>query len=309
MIVAAYLTLPATAGAQTKGISFNKFDDRVEVLLDGRPVTTFQFHSKWDKPFLYPIRTLSGTILSRGYPVEPRAGEEQDHAWHRGIWYGHGDINGEDFWREKPDHSTSRLVLDGEPRTSGSTLEVRLAMMTPKGKRLGTIGEKYTFSADGANLLIDSTISVIADRNEALRFGDSDDGGFAFRLSDEFRQDRGAELMNSDGLTGTEKIWGKPARWVKFSAKVNGKPAGVAILDHPSNLRAPTGWHARGYSLNAANPFAAGSFAKDKKKVDGSWTLPAGDTLTLRYLVLVHDGDLNREGVERYFSKFAKYRK
>ena len=67
-VASCFLVLPAIAEAQTAGVSFNKFDDRVEVLLDGRPVTTFHFHSKWDKPFLYPIRTLSGTILSFGIP-------------------------------------------------------------------------------------------------------------------------------------------------------------------------------------------------------------------------------------------------
>jgi Methane oxygenase PmoA len=78
----------------------------------------------------------------------------------------------------------------------------------------------------------------------------------------------------------------------------------VAILDHPSNLRHPTGWHARGYSLNAANPFALGSFSKDKKK-DGSYTLPAGQQLRLRYLVVVHEGELTSGRMEQYFSTFA----
>ena len=305
-VFAAATCLFVVAGAESGKVTFNRGPDRVEVLLNGQPVTAFRFNPKWDKPFLYPIRTLSGTVISRGYPVESRPGEEQDHAWHRGIWYGHGDVNGEDFWREKADGTTSRLVMDGEPKTSANTLDVRLAMMTPKGKRLGTIRETYAFSRDGPNLLIDSTISVIANGGEALRFGDTDDGGFAVRLSDDFRQDRGAELINSEGLTGTENIWGRPARWVKYSAKINGRSTGVAILDHPSNLRSPTGWHARRYSLNAANPFATGSFARKKNPAEGAWTLPAGETLTLRYLLIIHDGELNPAGVERYFQTFAK---
>ena len=212
--------------AQEHGFSLKRFDDRVEVALDGKPYTTFHFHSKWDKPFLYPIRTASGLVISRGYPIEPRPGEEHDHAWHRGIWYGHGDINGEDFWREIPEKGTARLVLAGEPKTDGSTLDASLAMMTAKGKRMGTIGERYGFRQDGQNVLIDSTITISADGGQSLRFGDSDDGGFGFRLSDEFRQDRGAELTNSEGLKGIENIWGKPARWVKYSATTGGKRAG-----------------------------------------------------------------------------------
>lgn len=282
--------------------------DRVDVALDGRPWTAFHFNAKWDKPFLYPIRTASGTVISRGWPVEPREGDEQDHVWHRGIWYGHGDVNGEDFWREKPDKTTARLVLMGEPKlASGSkgVLEAILAMTGAKGNRLGTITERYEFRRETSQVLIDSTIAIAADQGAPLKFGDTDDGGFGFRLSTEFRQDRGADLTNSDGLRGTEKIWGKPAKWVKYRAAINGRHAGLAVFDHPSNLRHPTGWHARGYSLCSANPFAAGSFANDKK-IDGSYTLPAGQTLKLRYLAVIFDGDLEPEAAERLFARFAK---
>ena len=91
---------------------------------------------------------------------------------------------------------------------------------------MGTVGERYGFRRERNRLLIDSRISVAADQGTALKFGDSDDGGFGFRLATEFRQDRGAELMNSDRLTGTENIWGKPARWVKYTATINGKTGG-----------------------------------------------------------------------------------
>jgi hypothetical protein len=287
------------------GITFEHIPDRVDVKLDGKPLTAFHYGAKWDKPFLYPVRTVSGRVISRGWPVEPRAGEQEDHAWHRGIWWGHGDINGQDFWREKPDKSTSRLVIDGKPKTSGDSLEVKLAMITPAGKRLGTVTERYTFRADKNHVVIDTAITIEANGGESLRFGDTDDGGFAFRLADEFRQDRGARLVNSENLTGTEQLWGKPARWTDYSASAGGKAAGVAILDHPSNLRHPTRWHARGYSLNAANPFALRSFTRNKDD-DGSYTLPAGKQLRFRYLVIVHEGELTRDSIERYFTSFAK---
>jgi hypothetical protein len=286
-----------------------RHSDRIDVLLGGKPLTALHFNTKWDKPFLYPIRTVSGLVVSRGWPVEPRAGEEQDHPWHRGIWFGHGDINGEDFWREKTDGSTSRLIVSGEPRVSAAagagTLEVSLEMVTPKGARVGTITERYRFRREGNLILIDSAVSIRADRGVPLRFGDTEDGGFGFRLSDEFREDRGAELMNSDRLTGTGKIWGHTAKWVKYSASVGGKRAGVALLDHPSNLRHPTGWHARGYSLCAANPFAARSFT-GQSTADGSYTVASGQTLQLRYLLVVHDGDLSPDAVDKLFASYAR---
>ena len=77
------------------------------------------------------------------------------------------------------------------------------------------------------------------------------------------------------------------------------------MLDHPSNLRHPTRWHARGYSLCAANPFALGSFTKNKSN-DGSYTLPARQSLKLRYLIVVNEDELPPAAVERIFTRFAK---
>jgi hypothetical protein len=118
------------------------------------------------------------------------------------------------------------------------------------------------------------------------------------RLRDEFRQDRGAVLRNSEGLRGTENIWGKPARWVDYSAEVEGRETGVAMYDHPENLRNPGRWHARGYGLCAANPFALGDFTGDES-LDGGYQIPAGGELALRYKVVIHEGpgfDPDRNG-------------
>lgn len=295
----------ADAGKAKQKITLKRAEDRVDVLLAGKPLTAFHYEKKWDKPFLYPIRTAAGLVLSRGFPLEPRDGEHQDHAWHRGIWYGHGDINGEDFWREIPEKKTSRLVLNGEPKLSGSTLRVSLAMMAGKGPRIGTIDESYRFSSTAKNVLIESTITIHADAGTPLKFGDTDDGGFGFRLSDDFRQDHGALMTNSEGQTGTEKMWGKPAKWVDYSAKTAGSFAGMAVLDHPKNLRYPTRWHARNYSLCAANPFALASFTGDKS-ADGSYTVPAGASLTFRYLVILHDGEMTAEAINQQFDAFAR---
>ena len=298
-------TESAASATAVEGVTLSRFDDRVKIALDGKPFTNFYYQQKWDKPFLYPIRTVSGIAISRGFPVQPREGETHDHPWHRGLWYGHGDINGEDFWREQSDKGTARLPLSEAPTISANTLDVKLAMTTAANVRMGTIDERYSFSRDKSNFLIDTTITIAADAEKPLRFGDTDDGGFGFRLSDDFREDRGVDMENSEGLKGSKQMWGQPARWVRYSATVNGKRAGLVMLDHPSNLRYPTRWHARGYALCAANPFALSSFTKDKA-ADGSYTLPAGKTLRLRYLVIVHEGDISRESIEQYFSNFQK---
>lgn len=276
----------------------------IDLVSGGKIATRLYWGEEWDKPFLYPIRTVSGRVLSRGWPMEPREGDSQDHTWHRGIWYGHGNINGADFWREQGREKTARLIAKAPPRASGAAAAVELAMMPPSGFAIGSMRQEFRLADRGDVRVMDVAITIRADAGQALTFGDTGDGGFAFRLCEAFREDKGARLRNSDGLEGTKSIWGKPARWVDYRATIGGGSAGVAILDHPSNLRHPSRWHARGYGLNAANPFALRSFTKDPA-ADGSYTLPAGQSLTLRYRTLVYDG---APDIERFWAEYSRQR-
>ena len=79
----------------------------------------------------------------------------------------------------------------------------------------------------------------------------------------------------------------------------------MAILDHPGSFRHPTHWHARGYSLFAANPFGLHDFYGDDTK-DGSYLLPEGKTLRFLYRVYIHSGDADQAGVEQEFQAFAE---
>jgi hypothetical protein len=125
-----------------------------------------------------------------------------------------------------------------------------------------------------------------------------------FRFRDEFMQDRGATLMNADGLVTTEKIWGKRARWVDYSTTIGGEKVGVTIMDHPRNPKYPTYWHARGYGLCAANPFGERDFSNDKNR-DGSLTVPAGGRIEFRYRIVIHPGDAQSAGAEQLSSAYA----
>jgi hypothetical protein len=240
-------------------------------------------HQGYPKPFLFPILAPDGTVLSRGWPVSPRSGDKEDHTWHRGIWWGHGDINGHDFWREQA--GTGSIRVDSQPKPN----QLEQTLLTSKGEPLATLSTRYRIARKKDATIIDASFALQSKQD--LRFGDTDDGGFGIRLREEFREDRGATLLNSSGQKGAKQIWGKPADWTDYSTLIDNKPYGVAILSHPTNLRHPAGWHARNYGLNSANPFAASSFAEEKGGQRGAYTLPAGQTLRLNYRVILHLGD------------------
>ncbi len=253
-------------------------------------------------------------VLTRGFPVEEIAGESRDHRWHRGLFFGHGDIQGIDFWREIGPEKTrfplpvGTIVLRAVGRVQkleeAAVVTAIFDLVAPEQRRLGGLRHHYRFHKLGAHSAIDATLVLTADAGQSLKMGDTEEGTFAIRVAPGLRQDQGATLRNAQGLIGTENIWGKASRWVDYSGRVGGKAAGIAIFDHPSNPRHPTHWHARGYGLFSANPFGEHDFYGDPSR-DGSLTIEGGKTLTLRYRVVVHDGDgasIDLESLHRSYS-------
>jgi hypothetical protein len=288
-------------------VKFRSGESRVDVVIDGHPFTTFHYGDQWDKPFFQPLRSPSHTVITRSFPLEKVEGETSDHVWQRGLLLAHGDINGVDFWRELGRDKTGRTICTAPVTKAGKTLGTLRAdcqLVPPTGGPLGTVIQSYGFQCAPGRCFIDVTVTVAADKGVPLKMGDTEEGTMALRLADEFREDHGASLTNSEGLSGTSNIWGKRARWVDYSTKIKGELVGAAILDHPSNPKHPTYWHARGYGLLSANPFGEHDFLKDKTR-DGSITIPAGDKLTFRYRVVIHAGSAESAGIEQLYAAFA----
>lgn len=295
--------IPLLALAQ---VEFRETPGKVEIAIDGKPFSNLHYGPEWAKPFLHPLRSVSGVVVTRGYPVEQIEGENKDHKWHHGLWYAHGDVNGVDFWRDLGPEKTGRMVVTGKPKTAGNRMTLDAELVTPKQTVLGTVREVFRFARTGSSHVVDVLVSVRADRGIDLKMGDTEEGAFGLRLADEFRQERGVAMNNSAGDTGRD-IWGKRAKWVDYSSTIKGGKLGVLVMDHPSNPKHPTYWHARPYSLCSANPFGERDFEKDKSR-DGSVTIPAGGKLEFRYRVIIHPGGLDEIAPQRLFNDFARTR-
>jgi hypothetical protein len=79
----------------------------------------------------------------------------------------------------------------------------------------------------------------------------------------------------------------------------------LVICDHPKNISYPTFWHARGYGLFAANPFGVFDFTKKEKSLN--YTLPAGESATFRYRVIINSGSyLSEKEINDFADEFEK---
>ena len=290
LVAAALLTVPVFAAVEVKQSA-----DKVDITIDGQPFTTLHYGASTKKPFLAPLRAASGVIVTRRWPMEDVQGETRDHPHHQGLWFNHGNVNGVNFWEHGGRNAPfGTIVTDKITSAKGGSKSGEVALEARwvdfDGKALLRENRKMTFSGDANNRIVDVDITLTA-LDQPVKFGDTKEGSFGIRLSDQLREARGTGTMtNASGASKMKDVWGKPSPWVDYSGTVDGQPVGIAIFDHQQNPKHPTTWHARDYGLFAANPFGDHDFYNDKTK-DGSVTIDAGKSLRFRYRVVIHPGD------------------
>jgi hypothetical protein len=286
------------------GISIRERGPNLTVALDQKLLTDYRVDAG-NKPFYFPLIGPSGDPTTRAYPMETVPGEDDDHPHQRSCWFTHGSVNGVDFWAEGKNsgtiRETARTVV-----TQGPVLG-RLATTNdwcgPGGSRVCQDQRVTTFYATHDARLIDFEIKVVA-TDGPVTFGDTKEGMFGLRVASSMDAAKkfGGKITNADGLTNAS-AWGQASPWVDYVGPVNGKTVGIAILNHPESFRYPTTWHVRPYGLFAANPFGWHDFGQAKK---GDHTVPAGQSITFRYRVILHEGDTGSAALAERFLSYGK---
>ncbi len=272
------------------------------------------------RPFLYPIIGPTGSAMTRSYPMEQGVeGEASDHPHHRSLWFAHGAVNGVDFWTQGKGKGSIRatnielrdLMRNDNTQTSGAHIQ-ELAYQEewagPSDNLLLRSQSNLTFSHQNDARFIDCHYQLTPAGLETITFGDTKEGTMAIRLHPALRlkgKVASGKAINSEGVTG-KGIWGKRAKWVAYWGVIDGKTCGVAIFDHPRNLRHPTWWHARDYGLVAANPFGVSDFENLKPRGKGDFTLKAGETLELRYRFVFFAGTAEDADIAGKYERWVK---
>lgn len=315
------LVLFAVSAVAQAEVTLTRLDDRVRVEIDGRLFTEYVFGDGASRPYCYPVLATDGTSLTRDFPMKDTPGEDTDHPHHRALMFAHGSANGIDFWNEgKAGGNTPKgnTVNDGPVETTSGDvgeLRTRNRWLAPDGRLIATDDTVIRFHGDDTGRSLDYMVTIHALPDTPLIMGDSKEGTMSIRVAQwltlphKYKGQLSAgtgHYLTSTGLRDAE-VWGKRAEWCSAYATRNGKTYGIAIFDHPQNLRHPTWWMARDYGLFNANPFGQHEFEPEKKhpRGAGDYTIPAGGTLTLRYRFYFHEGDPDTARVSSHYADYA----
>jgi hypothetical protein len=293
-------------------------DRRVDVLVDGQPFTSYVWPESLTKPVLYPLRTEKGTLVTRGFPLDPRPGERTDHPHHVGLWFSYGDVDGVDFWnnstalprerQEKMGRGRHVRILAAESGANEGRLRVLIEWVMPDGRVALEETTSFVFRKTQGGRIIDRSTTLTA-RDKPVKLPDNKEGVLGLRVARTLEQPSNepatftdaagvattvAKLDNT-GVTGLyhtsegkegDAVWGTRARWCALTGKIGDEDVTIAILDDPKNPGAPTYWHARGYGLFAANPLGQKALSDGKDTLDFALAPKASATFHHRIAIL-----------------------
>src|SRR2546425_10384767 len=312
----------ASAAGQQESVTVTRNDNerRVDVSIGGKPFTSYIYPTSLKKPVLFPLRSAKGTVVTRGFPLEPRPGERADHPHQVGAWLTYGELNGIDFW------GYSDATPADEVRSKGTIVHKAIARAVSGADRGELAVTADWVMPDGSTILDEETSFVFRGRDDSrsvdrmtpwsardkrVVFNDTKEGAFGIRVARSLEQpstepevftDSSGRVetvprLDNTGVTGLyrssegktgDAVWGTRARWMMLTGTVEAEPVTLAILDHPANPGYPTYWHARGYGLFAANPLGQAGFTNGKARMN--FALEPGQTATFRYRILVISG-------------------
>ncbi len=336
--VALFLTALSAAGPRPNdhvSVVVHEPERRVDISIDGKPFTSYIWPTTLKKPVLYPLRTAEGTIITRGYPLEHRAGERIDHPHHAGLWFNYENVNGIDFWNNSdaipaaraPKMGTivQRAILSAKSGEHEGELDVAADWVTFEKKVLLKEQTHFVFRGGPGFRSVDR-ITTLTAQDEKVSFPDEKDGMLGLRViraleipsdkpevfTDATGHPTTVAKLDNTGVNGTyltsegkkgDAAWGTRGRWCNLSGMVGDKPVTITILDNPENPGFPTYWHARGYGLFAANPLGEKVFSNGKEELN--FSLAPHASVTFRYRILISSEILTPEATEAAYKDFV----
>ena len=292
--------IPQPLMAESPAYSWHQTATTLALRNGEKTVWQLVFDPQQPKTYFHPLATLEGEVLT--------AFEPPDHRWHRGLWWSWKFINGVNYWEEDPTthHSDGVNELTGASVKPGADFsaraELRFSYHLPGKPPVMTETRRLSISQPDAagRYAIDWTSEFTAtdapvklDRTPPLHQGGVNYGGYA-GLSLRFPPGiTGWSYRTSEGQTSAATANGQPARWVDLS----GPAAGIAVFDHPGNLRHPSPWYL--FDAPSLLYFSPALLFNDPLE------LAAHKTLKLTYRVLVHSRPMSAAQLESAWKSFT----
>jgi hypothetical protein len=284
--------------------------DRLTITASGRKVLTFQggpgeLPAPDIKPifrqggYIHPVFTPSGRVITDDYPP--------DHFHHHGIWFAWTKTEFEgrhpDFWNVGD--GTGRVEFVALDKTwSGNihsgfksrnrSIDVSAPVKTTVLNEQWTVTVYNTGQGARPYTMFDLVSTQNLATSSPLVLPEYRYGGIGFRGHRQWLEKDNCDFLTSEGKDRSNGH-GTRARWCHIGGRIDGQLAGIAILDHPDNFRAP-----QAMRINPDQPFFCYS-----PSLSGDWKIEPGKAYVSRYRFIVYDGPPDKSELDRLWNDYA----
>jgi hypothetical protein len=268
-----------------------KVGSKINVTIDGKYFTSYIFSEDEKYPFFYPVNGP----LSGGSVTSMRNAEYPHHS---SLFFGCDLVNGGNYWQEGLERGRIISVNAQIVKEGGDTVIITDECIWSRPGALSPVKDirKFTITASSAVMTqIDVEITmemlmdvVIKKTNHSL---------FSVRMAADLSVKNGGTMVNAEGIKSENDTFGNRSAWMDFYGKRGPNVEGIAILQHPSNPWYPAPWFTRDYGFMSPTPMYW-------PQNDVDTQMKKGETLLLRYRVLVHGGTTEEAGIAREFEKY-----
>ncbi len=272
-------------------ITADKIGDKIEIRINGNLLTNYILSEYEKYPFFYPVNGPSKASVT--------SMRNANYPHHSSLFFGCDRVNGGNYWQEGLERGQiislradiiesggTKVVIENEniwrrPGAMSPIKDFRTITVTVPSEDLYQIDFEITME-----MLLDVTIDKT---NHSL---------FSGRMDPDLAVINGGIMVNAEGETGEKGTFGKQSAWIDYHGKRMGKTEGMTIMQHPSNEWFPAPWFTRDYGFFSPTPMY---WPENEKNT----IIKKGDTIKLRYRVLVHAGDHKEARIAKQFEKYT----
>lgn len=247
--------------------------------------------------YIHPLRSPAGKLLTNDFPKQ--------HLHHHGVWFPWTETRFEDqpvdFWNSgKGEGRVEFVKYDAHgsgPVFAYFTAQHRHVALKTQPAPKTVLHETWrlrVFALDALYLFdLDSTQTCAGD--SPLKLLEYRYGGIGYRGSDQWEGEGDkCRFLTSAGKTRDDGHATR-ADWCAVWQKVDGQPAGIVILGHPSNFRSP-----QPMRIHPSEPFL--NFAPPQA---GDFSIEPGKPYVSKYRFVLFDGEPNVKRITQLWHDYA----
>lgn len=276
--------------AQSK-ISAVKVGDKIDITIDNLFFTSYIFADNEKYPFFYPVNGPSGTSVT-----SIRNGTYPHHS---SLFFGCDKVNGGNYWQEGLERGRIISLREDIIENEGPRVVIENECIWSRPGAVSPVKDirKITITAPSRDMFqIDFDIRM--QMLEDVTIEKTNHSLFSVRMDPDLAVVSGGTMINAEGTKGEKETFGKVSPWMDCYGKRGNSMEGIAILQHPSCKWYPSPWFTRDYGF--FSPTLLDFTTDDKPTV-----FKKGESIYLKYRVLIHSGTTETARIAEQFKKYS----